>query len=231
MCEQVSLNYCHYLVTESVICSFLALVLWAVTDIAHWCYDHATHFGCYIFRLQGNPLCSNTNLVHFCGSSTGDENNLQSSTNTTSCPSDACPPQYEYSPTSPEPCVCYAPLLVGYRLKSPGFRDFRPYKDTLEKFLTSTLELFLYQLYIESYAWEKGPRLGMYLKLFPVYDVNINNTHVFNGSEVQRIMRRFISWKIYDPDVFGPYEVLNFTLLDVYKDGLSLNTSPIYYAR
>ncbi|KAB1201025.1 hypothetical protein CJ030_MR0G005175 [Morella rubra] len=168
--------------------------------------------------LQGNPLCSNTNLVHFCGSSTGDENNLQSSTNTTSCPSDACPPQYEYSPTSPEPCVCYAPLLVGYRLKSPGFRDFRPYKDTLEKFLTSTLELFLYQLYIESYAWEKGPRLGMYLKLFPVYDVNINNTHVFNGSEVQRIMRRFISWKIYDPDVFGPYEVLNFTLLDVYKD-------------
>jgi hypothetical protein len=95
--------------------------------------------------------------------------------------------------------------------------------------LTSALELFRYQLYIDSFAWEEGPRLRMYLKIFPVYDVN-ENSHIFNGSEVRRIMNMFISWKINDPDAFGPYEVLSFTLLDVYNDGLSQNPYLIYFA-
>ncbi|XP_059429385.1 probable LRR receptor-like serine/threonine-protein kinase At1g06840 isoform X2 [Corylus avellana] len=174
--------------------------------------------------LQGNPLCSTTNLVQFCGSESEDENNSQSSTDTTSnCQSQECPPPYEYFPTSPVPCFCAAPLLVGYRLKSPGFIDFRPYRYAFEDFLTSALKLFRYQLYIDSITWEEGPRLRMYLKIFPVNDVN-ENSHIFNGSEVQRIMNMFISWKINDPGVFGPYEVLSFTLLDIYNDVIS--TSP-----
>ncbi|XP_062171198.1 probable LRR receptor-like serine/threonine-protein kinase At1g06840 [Alnus glutinosa] len=166
--------------------------------------------------LQGNPLCSNTNLDQFCGSKSEDENNSQSSTNTIfNCP--GCPPPYEYLPTSHKPCSCAAPLLVGYRLKSPGFIDFRPYRYEFENFLTSKLELFLHQLYIDSFSWEKGPRLRMYLKIFPVFDENVKNSdHIFNGSEVRRIMNMFISWKINNPGTFGPYEVLNFT--DVYND-------------
>jgi hypothetical protein len=186
----------------------------------------------FTFRLQGNPLCSNTNLDQFCGSKSEDENNSESSTNTTfNCQPEGCPPPYEYSPTSPVPCLCFAPLIVGYRLKSPGFIDFLPYKDYFENFLTSALELFRYQLFIDSLAWEEGPRLGMHLKIFPAYDVDSKNiSHIFNVSEVRRIMRMFISWAIIAPVIFGPYEVLSFTFLDVSNDGLSQNPYLMYFA-
>ncbi|KAG2669791.1 hypothetical protein I3760_14G050600 [Carya illinoinensis] len=175
--------------------------------------------------LEGNPLCSETNLVQFCRFESENKINSESSTNTTSvCQPQRCPPPYENSPPSPELCFCAAPLLVGYRLKSPGFSNFLPYRYKFEEFLTSTLKLFNFQLYIDSFAWEEGPRLGMHLKLFPVYNTNIYNPNIFNTSEVRRILHTFVSWEIHDPDIFGPYEVLNFTLLDVYKDVIA--TSP-----
>ncbi|KAM3740111.1 hypothetical protein ACB098_08G074000 [Castanea mollissima] len=168
--------------------------------------------------LKGNPLCRDSNLARFCESETEDKNYSQNSTNTTSvCPAQACPPPYEYSPTSPVDCFCARPLFVGYRLKSPGFSDFRPYRHEFEVFLTSRLELSLYQLYIDSFTWEEGPRLGMHLKFFPVYDAE-NNTHVFNRSEIQRIFDIFTSWKIHNPDMFGPYEFISFSLLGFQKD-------------
>ncbi|KAL4610959.1 hypothetical protein ACB092_08G089600 [Castanea dentata] len=168
--------------------------------------------------LKGNPLCRDSNLARFCESETEDKNYSQNPTNTTSvCPAQACPPPYEYSPTSPVDCFCALPLFVGYRLKSPGFSDFRPYRYKFEVFLTSRLELSLYQLYIDSFTWEEGPRLGMHLKFFPVYDAE-NNTHVFNGSEIQRIFDIFTSWKIHNPDMFGPYEFISFSLMGFQKD-------------
>ncbi|XP_035541087.1 probable LRR receptor-like serine/threonine-protein kinase At1g06840 isoform X2 [Juglans regia] len=166
-------------------------------------------------RLQGNPVCSNISLVQFCGSESKNNDNSQRlpNTNTSVCLPQTCPPPYEYlySPTSPAPCFCAAPLLIGYRLKSPGFSDFHPYRDTFEKFLAPTLQLFNYQLHIDSFICE-GPRLRMYLKLFPVYDANIKGPSSFNMSEKQRIRDTFASWEISNPDEFGPYEVLNFTL-------------------
>ncbi|XP_050288104.1 probable LRR receptor-like serine/threonine-protein kinase At1g06840 [Quercus robur] len=170
--------------------------------------------------LQGNPLCSNSSLSQFCRFES-DENNNQSSTNTTSvCPAQECPPPFEYlsSAASPVACFCAAPLFVGYRLKSPGFSDFRPYINTFEEFLSSSLDLFLYQLYIDSFFWE-GPRLGMNLKLFPVY--GNSSTTKFNMSEVDRIFGLFTSWSIDDSDIFGPYELISFPRLGFYRDGLS----------
>ncbi|KAF5446557.1 hypothetical protein F2P56_032174 [Juglans regia] len=159
--------------------------------------------------LQGNPLCSNANLVQFCGSESEDESKSQGPTNNTShC---SCPPPYEDSPTS-DGCACAAPLLVGYRLKSPGFSDFLPYRSEFEEYLTSGLELVPHQLYIDSFEWEEGPRLKMYLKLFP-------ENNIFDDSEVQRIVNLFQSWEIPEPDepIYGPYDLLNLTLLEVYK--------------
>jgi hypothetical protein len=152
-----------------------------------------------------------------------DKNNSQSSTNTSVCPAQQCAPPYEYlySPTSPVACFCAAPLFVGYRLKSPGFIDFRPYISTFEEHMTSALHLFLYQLDIDSFEWEVGPRLRMNLKLFPVYAENSNN--IFNMSEVHRIFGIFTSWQFPDDDLFGPYELISFPLLGFYKDGLSRN--------
>ncbi|KAG6631012.1 probable LRR receptor-like serine/threonine-protein kinase At1g06840 isoform X2 [Carya illinoinensis] len=176
--------------------------------------------------LQGNPFCSNTNLVSFCGSESDAENKNPGPTNNTlDCDSPGCPPPYEYSPKSPERCFCAAPLLVGYRLKSPGFSDFRPYKSMFEYYLTSGLDLLLYQLYIENFEWEEGPRLKMYLKFFPVYNNQSVNGFIFNTSEVRRIMNMFTSWSIPDSDIFGPYELLNFTLLDIYKDAITTSRS------
>ncbi|KAG2672827.1 hypothetical protein I3760_13G059900 [Carya illinoinensis] len=169
--------------------------------------------------LQGNPFCSNTNLVSFCVSESDAENKNQGPTNNTlDCPLVRCPPPYELSPKSPEGCFCAAPLLVVYQLRSPGFSDFRPYKSLFEDYLTSGLDLLPYQLYIDSFIWEEGPRLKMYLKLFPVYNNQSDNAFIFNRSEVGRIMNMFKSWSIRDSDIFGPYQLLNFTLLDFYKD-------------
>jgi len=52
--------------------------------------------------------------------------------------------------------------------------------------------------------WEEGPRLKMYLKLFP------NNTILFNAIEVSRLRGMFTGWQIPDSDIFGPYELINF---------------------
>ncbi|XP_075634999.1 putative LRR receptor-like serine/threonine-protein kinase At1g06840 isoform X3 [Castanea sativa] len=169
--------------------------------------------------LQENPLCLNSNLAQFCRPEIEEDKNSQSSTNTTSVcpvPAQACPSSYEYSPTSPVVCFCALPLFVGYRLKSPAFSDFRPYRNYFEEFLTSRLELSLYQLYIDSFTWEEGPRLGMKLKFFPLSD-SVNNAPTFNKSEVQRIFDLFTSWKIHNNDLFGPAELISFPILGFYK--------------
>ncbi|GAV58599.1 LRR_1 domain-containing protein/Pkinase_Tyr domain-containing protein/LRRNT_2 domain-containing protein [Cephalotus follicularis] len=168
--------------------------------------------------LQGNPLCLNANFVQFCGSQSVNVNDTQIPPNSTAdCLLQSCPFPFEYSPTSPVPCFCAAPLLIGYRLKSPGFSDFRPYEITFEEYLSTGLHLFLYQLYIDSFTWEEGPRLRMDLKFFPVYDSNDNKSNVFNTSEVRRILSMFTGWLIPDSDIFGPYELLGITLLDPYQ--------------
>ncbi|KAI0498139.1 hypothetical protein KFK09_021380 [Dendrobium nobile] len=159
--------------------------------------------------LYGNPVCSSANQLNieqYCQNqsvnpSPGGSGN--SKTNCNPCPSDS---GYEYNPLSPILCMCAIPLEVGYRLKSPGFSDFRPYSDSFQLYLSSGLELSLYQLFIDSFIWEEGPRLRMKLKLFP------NNTSLFSDSEVLRIRGMFTGWLIPDSDIFGPYELLNFTL-------------------
>ncbi|GMY10409.1 probable LRR receptor-like serine/threonine-protein kinase At1g06840 isoform X1 [Fagus crenata] len=171
--------------------------------------------------LQGNPLCLNSNLSQFCGLENVDKSNSQSSTNTSVCQAQQCAPPYEYlySPTSSVACFCAFPLFVEYRLKSPGFIDFRPYISTFEEYMASDLHLFLYQLDIDSFEWEEGPRLRMNLKLFPVYAENSNN--IFNMSEVYRISGIFTSWQFRDDDLFGPYEFIS--LDEFYTYGLSRN--------
>lgn len=173
-------------------------------------------------RLRGNPFCLNTNAEQFCGSHSDDDNEIDRSTNSTlDCRAQSCPTDYEYSPTSPIRCFCAAPLLVGYRLKSPGLSYFPAYKNLFEEYMTSGLKLNLYQLDIDSFRWEKGPRLRMDLKFFPVYDNSSGNSYVFNASEVGRIRSMFTGWNIPDSDIFGPYELINFTLQGPYRDGLS----------
>ncbi|XP_022874433.1 probable LRR receptor-like serine/threonine-protein kinase At1g06840 isoform X1 [Olea europaea var. sylvestris] len=175
--------------------------------------------------LRGNPICLRGNLVQFCGSQDEGFSNILNKTDARACLM-SCPPPYELAPPSPNStCFCAAPLLVGYRLKSPGFSDFRPYIDRFEEYLSTGMKLNIYQLHIDSAEWQKGPRLRMYLKIFPVY-VN-NSTFLFNRSEVRRIRSLFSGWNIPDSEVFGPFELLNFTLLDPYRDESSSSSSGI----
>ncbi|XP_052202496.1 probable LRR receptor-like serine/threonine-protein kinase At1g06840 [Diospyros lotus] len=170
-------------------------------------------------RLQGNPLCSSANLAQFCGAISPYISSFVSSIDSnSSCPVQSCPYPLEYAPASPVPCYCAAPLFVGYRLKSPGFIDFLPYTYEFEGYLTSGLKLELYQLNLSSFIWQDGPRLKMFLKIFPNYIDN--NSSYFNGSEVLRIRSMFTGWMIPDSDIFGPYELLNFTLWGPYAEYL-----------
>ncbi|KAL5974845.1 hypothetical protein ACLOJK_031518 [Asimina triloba] len=177
--------------------------------------------------LEGNPVCSNANrfnISQFCGSQNGAGVTTEGYANrSTTCPPYACPvdDNFDYVPDSPEPCFCAAPLRVGYRLKSPGFSDFPPYKGLFEEYLTTGLKLDLYQLSIGSFIWEEGPRLRMYLKLFPLFGRN----QTFNKTEILRIRNMFTGWNIPDSDVFGPYELLNFTLLGPYTNVLGGSSS------
>ncbi|KAL3719870.1 hypothetical protein ACJRO7_004798 [Eucalyptus globulus] len=166
--------------------------------------------------LQGNPLCGNSNLVQFCQSQNIGVDSLQNVTSK-DCPSQSCPPPYEYSVSSPVLCFCAAPLLVGYRLKSPGLSYFNAYEDDFVRYLSTGLELYGYQVQIYTFSWQEGPRLAMYIKLFPIYQ-NESNSHLFNVSEVLRVRSMFTGWNIPDSDLFGPYELLNFTLLEPYQE-------------
>ncbi|XP_042511451.1 probable LRR receptor-like serine/threonine-protein kinase At1g06840 isoform X5 [Macadamia integrifolia] len=167
--------------------------------------------------LHGNPVCNASNqinLVQFCGPLSVVNNTDTNSTNTTAnCPVQTCPVTegYEYVPAAPLSCSCAAPLWVGYRLKSPGFSDFVPYEIPFDWYLSTGLSLAPYQVDIDTFIWEEGPRLKMNLKLFPV-------NYTFNNSELERIRGMFTGWHIPDSDIFGPYELLNFTLLGPYEN-------------
>lgn len=176
--------------------------------------------------LKGNPVCTNNSLSlpQQCASR-NDNTRSQSGTNSTGhCQPQSCPFPFEYSPTSNISCFCAVPLPVVYRLKSPGFSDFVPYINSFSEYLTTGLELDSDQLYIGSFEWEKGPRLKMNLKLYPVYNASNNSGNMFNGSEVQRIRGLFTGWNIPDSDIFGPYELINFNLPDIYR-GAVVRTS------
>ncbi|CAH2074681.1 unnamed protein product [Thlaspi arvense] len=173
-------------------------------------------------RLDGNPICKNASISNaglLCESIGKEWTSLPTnSTNSAlDCPPLACPTPdaYEYSPASPLRCFCAAPLRIGYRLKSPSFSYFPPYVDQFGEYVTDFLQMEPYQLWIDSYQWEKGPRLRMYLKLFP--KVNETHTRTFNTSEVVRIRGIFASWRFPGSHLFGPYELLNFTLQGPYS--------------
>ncbi|KAF3634576.1 putative LRR receptor-like serine/threonine-protein kinase [Capsicum annuum] len=173
-------------------------------------------------RFQGNPICSDTsitNIEKYCGPDNGADDEPSNLTNPSDiCPIQACPTDnyFEFVPALPELCFCASPLRIGYRLKSPSISYFDPYRQLFESYVTSSLDLDLYQLWVESYFWEKGPRLRMHLKLFPVVGVS-----TFNQSEILRISEIFASWDFPRSDLFGPYELLNFTLLGPYSYSLT----------
>ncbi|KAH1214511.1 putative LRR receptor-like serine/threonine-protein kinase [Glycine max] len=167
--------------------------------------------------LEGNPVCTNNNtLVQFCGPEIDNGLNGNYSVN---CPSQECPSPYEYTVE----CFCVAPLVVHYRLKSPGFSDFRTYERTFESFLTDGLNVDINQLFIKSFAWEEGPRLRMNLKLFPEC-INNKSYCFFSTSEVIRIRNLFRDWGILSSDLFGPYELLDF-IVGPYRDVISPSPS------
>ncbi|KAK8631269.1 hypothetical protein V6N13_080024 [Hibiscus sabdariffa] len=167
-----------------------------------------------ILRLEDNPVCQNASLLNislFCGSQSRKDEMLPNLK--VECQNQSCPKFYEYVPASPVPCHCAAPLRIGYRLKSPSFSYFAPYIQPFGVYLTSSLNFSLYQMSIDTHVWEER-RLRMYLMLFP----NVNHSNTFDDSEVRRIRDIYASWAFDGSDLFGPYELLNFTLEGPYAD-------------
>ncbi|KAG5092477.1 hypothetical protein AAZX31_18G197800 [Glycine max] len=174
-------------------------------------------------RLSGNPICNNSNIRsigQYCGHVGGedeDEVDQNPTNSTTACPVVLdCQADNFYElhvPSFPIPCYCAAPLTIEYRLKSPSFSYFLPYISGFIAYITESLNLDNYQLSINS--WEDGHRITMYLKLFPSYN---DPGQLFNASEVYRIKTIFTSWLFPPNHFFGPYELLNFTLIGPYAN-------------
>ncbi|KAL2509785.1 Leucine-rich repeat protein kinase family protein [Forsythia ovata] len=55
----------------------------------------------------------------------------------------------------------------------------------------------------------------MFLKLFPV--AGTDHSSLFNTSEILRIRSIFTTWELPRDDFYGPYELLNFTLVGPYS--------------
>ncbi|KAL0450882.1 UNVERIFIED_CONTAM: putative LRR receptor-like serine/threonine-protein kinase [Sesamum latifolium] len=180
-------------------------------------------------KLNGNPICTNAiqrNISLLCGPDNGTEvtsDNLNKPLST--CPPQSCPiwNYFEYVPTLPNTCFCAAPFGVGLRLRSPSISNFLPYRDQFDQFITSNVyvkpnvHLNLYQLYVDSIEWEPGPRLRMFLLFFPEYT---NNSNTFDASVIQAIADTFARFTIPGSDIFGPYDLLNFTAQGPYSNVL-----------
>nr|GEZ31715.1 probable LRR receptor-like serine/threonine-protein kinase At1g06840 isoform X2 [Tanacetum cinerariifolium] len=61
-----------------------------------------------------------------------------------------------------------------------------------EEYVTSSLNLEYYQLFIDSIMWGKGPRWRIYLKLF--LKAGTENSNTFSRNEVLRIRGVFTTW-------------------------------------
>jgi len=175
-------------------------------------------------RLYGNPVCARvneTNVADLCGVSTTVDvvespgSSSDNSSTTGECKRQSCPlsENYEYVIGSPVPCFCSAPIGIGLRLRSPSFSDFRPYTVAYMLDVASNLGINLYQLSIESFSWQSGPRLAINMKVFP--DLNSK----FNTTELPRIVDFFATFSLDTDDSLGPYEIIYINLLGPYKDG------------
>ncbi|KAK6943342.1 Protein kinase domain [Dillenia turbinata] len=173
--------------------------------------------------LQGNPICSKANeanVIRFCRPGIGGEEGPGSSDNssiaTCSPLSCASSDSFEFVPNSPSSCQCFcaAPLGVVLRLRSPSITDFRPYENPFEVYVTTNLLLYTYQLYIDSFEWQESHRLWMNLKFFPQCSTTM---HQFNDSEIHRLMNAIATFTLPPNETFGPYDLLNFTLLGPYS--------------
>ncbi|OMP09234.1 hypothetical protein COLO4_05673 [Corchorus olitorius] len=176
-------------------------------------------------RLDGNPICTSANLLNktlFCTineapGSVDDFTPGSSSNSNGNCPSCFTADFYELVPDAPVSCFCAVPLQVVLRLRSPTISDFVPYINFYREYVTSKLGLITYQLFVRSYEWEPGPRLRLYIKIFPPYS---NYTGRFNQSEVIRITGLIATFQIPTSDIYGPHEVIGFpfgpyTILDL----------------
>jgi len=176
-------------------------------------------------RLYGNPVCANVNagkLADLCGISTLEVESPATSSETIStgdCKRQSCPvsENYDYVIGSPVACFCAAPLGIDLRLRSPSFSDFRPYKVSYMLDVASPKNLGInpYQISIDTFAWQSGPRLFMNMKIFPEYS-ELNSK--FNSTEVQRIVDFFATFTLNTDDSLGPYEIISINT-GAYKDG------------
>lgn len=170
--------------------------------------------------LQDNPVCQKSNqpnIRQYCGPEKEQSTPQITKNTTSSCSPYSCHQSrgVEYVPGYSSDCFCAAPFGIGMRLRSPSFSDFLPYKDEFIAYITSNLGWDIPQFQIDSIAWQLGPRLRMYLKVFPKLS---NTTDHFNETEVQRIANTFATFAIAGNDFFGPYDLLNFTLQGPYAN-------------
>ena len=142
-----------------------------------------------------------------------------SSKSTDECKHQSCPTEYESVRDSSGSCFCAAPLGVWFRLRSPSMSHFRPYIDQFKDYITSQLEMDLYQLDVANFTWVTGPKLILFLKLFPPIR---NTSNKFSAYEMINLTTKFYTLDLPLDNFFGPYDLINFSFIGPYENGMSL---------
>ncbi|KAH7437081.1 hypothetical protein KP509_05G055400 [Ceratopteris richardii] len=181
--------------------------------------------------LFGNPVCNDTSVgQRHCTEYSGSILNISVPSAATSTGA-RCSSELTCNPTQNSElvyglylrngqCHCAYPLHIGYRLKSPAFAIFPPYRDGFQEYLSGWLNFSGYQVNVSSFYWEPGPRLVMDLKVFPS-----SNTTQFTDAEVNNLYTTFTTWYVPDNITFGPYDTLFFNRGFPYNGTQSVETS------
>ena len=114
---------------------------------------------------------------------------------------------------------CAAPLGVWYRLRSPSISHFTPFIGQFKHYLTSYFGMELYQLDVANFTWVTGPKLILFLKLFPP---NRNTSNKFSADEMINLTTKFYTLDLPLDNFFGPYDLINFAFTGPYENGMSL---------
>ena len=102
---------------------------------------------------------------------------------------------------------------------------FTPFIGQFKDYMTSKLEMDLYQLDVGNFIWQTDGKLLMFLKFFPP---NRTNFSKFSEGEIKNLASKFYSQKLPLFNLFGPYDLVNFTFIGPYENGMSLEFYSIF---
>ncbi|CAM6090704.1 unnamed protein product [Calypogeia fissa] len=166
---------------------------------------------------QNNVLCVPEDIAAYMDVGRVVSTPMAASPDQNSC--SACKAPYALAPLSQSNgCQCALPITVQWQLESPSFYVFDPYVQQLQAYLATGLNVDVNQVQIQNYVYRPSYRLLFTILLFPP-------GAQFDDSEAARIYSVFANWKLPSSVLFGPYDLISFSVPAKVSSGKSSGLS------